>query len=139
MAKRKGIMATVARRPSHRPSKLPGKKGKLLPGPTANPVTSLLLADIAVRAGSYLARRGIEKGLLPNRDGKPTARQIAKNRTLGQTVMSWALARVATRSVPGAIVVGGAALAKTLIDRRTSRRKRASEDDAGLADQAADE
>ncbi len=139
MSKRKGIMETVARRPSHKPSKPLAKKGKGIPGPTENPATNFLLADIAIRAGGYLARRGIQKGLLSNRYGKVTARQIVQNKTLSQTVISWALARIATRSVPGALVVGGGALAKTLLDRRKTRRKQAREGDAKLLEQAADE
>ncbi len=139
MAKRKGIMETVARRPSHKLSKPLANRGKGIPGPTENPATNFLLADIAIRAGSYLARRGVEKGLLSNRYGKVTARQIVQNKTLGQTAISWALARIATRSVPGAIVVGGGALAKALLDRRKTRRKQAREGDAELLEQAADE
>lgn len=136
MAKRRSIMETVARRPAHRPSKLLPKNSDGIPGPTDNPATNFIMADIAIRAGTYLARRGVEKGLLANRYGKLTAKQIVQNKTLGQSLLSFALARVATRSVPGAILVGGGALAKTLLDRRKNRRQAKAEGDAKLLEQA---
>ena len=39
-----------------------------------------------------------------------------------QTLIGTAVARIATRSVPGAIMVGGGLLAKTLYDRRQDKR-----------------
>ncbi|MFX8370036.1 hypothetical protein ABTL62_19460, partial [Acinetobacter baumannii] len=47
--------------------------------------------------------------------------KIIKGRTIGHTLVGTALARVATGSVPGAIVVGGGLLAKTLYDRKRAR------------------
>lgn len=139
MARRKGIMETVARRPAHRPKKLLPSKSDGIPGPSENPATNFLLADIAIRAGSYLARRGVEKGLLANRYGKHTAGKIVQNKTLGQSLASLLLARVATRSVPGALIVGGGAVAKALLDRRKSRRAAQREGDAKLLDQATED
>lgn len=139
MARRKGIMETVARRPAHRPRKLLPKRSDGIPGPSENPATNFLLADIAIRAGSYLARRGVEKGLLANRYGKHTAGKIVQNKTLGQSLVSLLLARVATRSVAGALIVGGGAVAKALFDRRKSRRAAQQEGDAKLLDQATGE
>ena len=136
MAKRSGLFAEVARRPSRKASRILPKKSDGIPGPSENPATNFILADIAIRAGTYLARRGVEKGLLANRYGKDTAKKIVQNKTLGQTLISFALARLATRSVPGAIVVGGGALAKTLLDRRKSRRRAEAEGDRQLIEQA---
>lgn len=136
MSKRKGLFASTARRPSHRPSRLAKAKSEGIPGPSDSPATNFILADIAIRAGSYLARRSVEKGLLSNRYGKDAARNIVQNKTLGQTLISLALARVATRSVPGAVLVGGGAVAKALLDRRRGRRKARAEGDAKLLDQA---
>lgn len=138
MAKGKGLMGKLARRPAHRPKKILPKKTDGIPGPTDNPATNFIMADIAIRAGSYLARRGVEKGLLANRYGKHTAGKIVQNKTLGQSLVSFALARIATKSVPGAIVVGGGALAKSLYDRRKSRRQEKAEGDAKLLNQAKD-
>jgi hypothetical protein len=141
MAKRrsKGLFARTARRPSHRANKLLPKKSDGIPGPTENPATNYLMADMAIRAGSYLARRGVEKRLLANRYGKSTAKDIVQNKTFKQTAFSWVLARIATKSVPGAIVVGTGALAKTLLDRRKNRHRSKAEGDAELLDQARDE
>lgn len=83
-----------------------------------NPMTTVLLADIALRAGGALLRRGVETGILGQKFGQKKAGDIVKGRSLTQTLVGTALARVATRSVPGAIVVGGGLLAKTLYDRR---------------------
>jgi hypothetical protein len=47
------------------------------------------------------------------------------------------VARVATRSVPGALLVGGGLLAKTLYDRSISRRKARRRGDKTLALQEA--
>lgn len=49
------------------------------------------------------------------------AKAIVKGRSMTQTMIGTALARLATRSVPGALVVGGGLLAKTLYDRRRGR------------------
>jgi len=138
MAKRKGLFAEIARRPSHKPSRAvkQADKAPAVPGPTENPATNLIMADIAIRAGTYLARRGVEKGLLTGRYGKQTAHDIVKNRSLKQSLTSFVLASVATRSLPGAVLVGGGALAKTLLDRRKSRRRAKIEGDRKLLDQA---
>lgn len=134
--RRRGLYASTARRPSHKASKLLPKKGDGIPGPTENPATNFLMADMAIRAGSYLARRSVEKGLLANRYGKSTAKDIVANKTFKQTAFSWVLARIATKSVPGAIVVGTGAIAKTLLDRRKSRRRAKAEGDQELLEQA---
>lgn len=86
-------------------------------GPSPNPRTNLVIADVALRSGSMLARRAVERALLGSRYAPRKARAILKGRTLGETLLHTAIAKVATRSVPGMIVVGGALLAKTLYDR----------------------
>lgn len=136
MAKRKGMFEQLARRPSRKASRVLPAKSEGIPGPSDNPATNFLLADVAIRAGSYLARRGVEKNLLASRYGKDTAHGIVLNKTLGQSLISFALARLATRSVPGAVLVGGGALAKSLLDRRKSRLHQKIEGDAKLIDQA---
>ncbi|QKG70484.1 hypothetical protein [Erythrobacter mangrovi] len=99
--------------------------------PSEDPVSSLILADAAIRAGTYIVRRTVEKGLLRGRYGSEAAREVLANKTLGQTVLSFGLAKLATRSLPGAVIVGGGAVAKTLYDRRKARRTK--------GEQAADE
>ncbi|MEL0252852.1 MAG: hypothetical protein VW935_13030 [Novosphingobium sp.] len=109
------------------------KKGKKLanaakdaagtvPAPSPNPMTNLILADIALRTGSLLLRRGVEKGLIASKMGSKRAGRLIEGRSMVQTLVGASIARLATRSVPGAIVVGGGLLAKTLYDRKRSRK-----------------
>ncbi|WP_251567077.1 hypothetical protein [Erythrobacter sp. 3-20A1M] len=96
-----------------------------VPGPSPNPATNLIMADIAMRAGTRLMKNAVQKGFLSGRYGRQTASEIVENRSVAQTLASVALAKVATRSLPGALVVGGGMLAKTLFDRRRARRGQA--------------
>lgn len=96
-----------------------------VPPPSPNPMTTVLLADIALRAGGALLRRGVETGILGQKFGQKKAGNLVKGRSMTQTLVGTALARVATRSVPGAIVVGGGLLAKTLYDRRHAASQKA--------------
>ncbi|GAA0272992.1 hypothetical protein GCM10009127_11770 [Alteraurantiacibacter aestuarii] len=93
-----------------------------VPGLTANPATNLLMADIVMRAGSYVLRRFVERSFLKGRYGTDAARQIVRNKSLSSTLTSVVIARVATRSVPGAALVGTGILAKTLYERGKRRR-----------------
>jgi len=80
----------------------------------ATSVATIVLADVALRAGSALVRRGIEHGLL---HGKPApGGRVVHGLTVKETVVGTVLAAVARRSVPGAILVGGGLIAKMLID-----------------------
>lgn len=96
-----------------------GKTGENDP---IRPITTIILADVALRAGGALLRRGVEQGILGQQVGKKKARRVVKARGMGSTLLATAAARIATRSVPGAIVVGGGMLAKTLYDLRRSRK-----------------
>ena len=75
-----------------------------------------LIAQIARKNGGKLLNTAIDT-LLPVGQDQPAAR---KKTLLGGIVGAVAV-RVATRSVPGAIVVGGAMLAKRLYDRRQAK------------------
>ena len=90
-------------------------------GPSPNAKTNLLLADVALRGSGLLVRRGLERGLLGKRYAPDKARKIIKGRSLGETLVGAVVSRLAMRSVPGAILVGGGLLAKTLYDRRKGR------------------
>jgi hypothetical protein len=98
---------------------------KAAPMPSPVPRTNLILADILLRGGNRLLRRGVERSLLSAKYSSGKAEKLMKNRSIVGTLASTALARVATRSVPGAIIVGGGLLAKTLYDRRQARRAEA--------------
>jgi hypothetical protein len=104
-------------------------------GPSPNPATNLILADIALRGGGRLLRNAVERTLLGVKypDGK--ARDIVKGRTMVQTLVGTAVARLATRSIPGALIVGGGLLAKTLYDRSKDHREARAEGEADIAEQ----
>lgn len=87
-------------------------------GPSPNPMTNIIIADIALRGGGRLMRNAIEKGLLGVKYAPDKAGKLVSGRSMASTLIATAVARVATRSVPGAILVGGGLLAKTLYDRR---------------------
>ena len=108
-----------------------------VPGPSPNPATNVLIAEILVRSAGRLARRTMEKGLLKARFEQDQAVAIVEGRGLAHTMVSTTVARVATRSVPGALLVGGGLIAKTLFDRSISRRKARRRGNKALAEQAA--
>lgn len=121
-------MAFLRKRP--KPARLAAEKteaaetaatpGVLAPSP--NPATNLLLADIALRGGGALLKRAVEAGLLGAvGKGTGTVKGTVKGSSLGRNLVGTMLVRVATRSVPGALIVGGGLLAKTLYDRKRSR------------------
>ena len=91
-------------------------------GPSPNPMTNLLIADLALRGGGQLLRHAIERTVLGAKFSPDKAKNVIAGRSMFQTLIGTAVARIATRSVPGAIVVGGGLLAKTLYDRRQDRR-----------------
>lgn len=88
-----------------------------VPGVSSNPMTNLIIADVALRGGGRLLRHAIERVVLGAKYSPDKAKDIVKGRSMGQTLLGTAVARVATRSIPGAILVGGGLLAKTLYDR----------------------
>ena len=112
-----------------------GKTGNV-PGPTENPATNLMLADVVMRMGSYVLRGGVEKAFLRKRYDKETARDIKDNRPIWLTLSSIAVAKFATRSVPGAAIVGTGILGKVLYDHSKARRSQKREGDAQLIKQA---
>lgn len=88
--------------------------------PTVSPIVTLIVADLAVRAGEKLVRRGVERGLL---DGKPAkTSRVIRGPTFKETILGTVAAEVARRSVPGAILVGGGLIAKVLRDRRLAKK-----------------
>ena len=102
-----------------------------------NPMTTLILTDLLLRGGGQILRHAVEAALLSTKYDKSKARKIIKGRSLTQTIVSTAVARIATRSVPGAILVGGASLAKLLYDRRRGKRAAQIEGAQDVAEQAA--
>lgn len=109
-----------------------GADNNQVPGPSPNPITNLMIHDVLLRAGGRLLRTTIEKGLLANRYGRHSATKMVDNRSVTQALAGYAVSRLATRSVPGAVLVGGSLLAKTLFDRSQSRRKATRKGDKSL-------
>ena len=108
------------------------------PGPSPDAATNLVLADILIRAGGTIVRRAVERNLLKGRFGKDTAQDIIANRKARQTLAAAAAAQLATRSVPGAAVVGAGIGLKLLLDLSNRRRARLR-GQRKLVDQAKDE
>lgn len=84
---------------------------------------SRLIARIARTGGARLIDLTVGKAL-----PQPPA---PRKGGIGGKIVGAALVRIATRSVPGAILVGGGLLAKTLYDRRKRIEADHSEADRG--------
>ena len=112
-------------------------RGEAVPGLSPNPAANLIMANAIVRTGSILLRRAVDKRMLRGRYGKDTAEAAAENQGLGSTLTALALAKMASRSTSGAIMVGSGMLAKTLYDRRQAKKARAK-GDAQILEDAAD-
>ncbi len=96
-------------------------KPNALPGPSTNPATNLLIADIALRGVGRILRNSVQKSVLRTRYDNRKASDIVDNRSIVTTLAIYGVTKIATRSVPGALLVGGGLLAKTLYDRGKSR------------------
>ena len=120
------MATTPSKSPLAKRRKLPptarqaARKG--LPGPSTDPATNLLLADIALRGATMIARLAIEKALLRNRYDPGTATAIIARRGIGKRLLALGVSRLAARSLPGALVVGGGMAGKVMLDRARARR-----------------
>ena len=99
-----------------------------LPGLSPNPSTNRFVTDVALRGAARMARGMAEKAITPSRTDPKTGKQIIDERSIFQTLVTVAIARVATRSVPGAVIVGGGIIAKALYDRGKQRREAREEE-----------
>ncbi len=100
------------------------------------PVSRAILAGFAMRTGSALLKRSVDRGILgaapealkaaAKAAGAKAAMAAKPNKRvgLGARILTAAATRIATRSVPGAIIVGGALLAKTLHAKRLESRRK---------------
>ena len=87
--------------------------------PKRHPLLRLLTADLVLRAGSYALRRAVSKGLVR---GKAAA-VVPDHKPSASTRMLTAVASaVATRSVPGAVLVGSGIVVHALYKRGKARR-----------------
>lgn len=94
-----------------------------MPGPSTNPATNMLIADIALRSAGRIVRNSMEKGMLRAGFEREQAREIVDGRTMLSSLILYGASKFATRSVPGALLVGGGLLAKTLYDRGMTKRE----------------
>lgn len=111
-----------------------------------------IIARIALRTGNSLLKQGVDRGILGQAPAKlktaakalgkaagnaaakapaqapdaKIAKQAKPKRSIGTKLVSAVATRIATRvatsSVPGAIVIGGALLAKSLYDRKRAKK-----------------
>jgi hypothetical protein len=102
-------------------------------------MANLIIADLVLRAGTRLARHALERAALGTKHSPAKAREIVKNRTMVQTLVGTAVARIATKSVPGALLVGGGLLAKALYDRRRSPAVAEAGDKTAIGEQGEEE
>lgn len=123
-------------RSARRAARKAGRAVAEVPGPSTNPATNLLILDVVMRGASLIAGRLIEKGTLRTRYTAEKAADIVKGRSMAQTLIATGAARIATRSVPGLLLVAGGLFAKAAFDRSQSRRKARREGDRALAEQA---
>ena len=86
-----------------------------------------IIADLALREGTALARRTLEKRLALDGYSNKRIRKIVERKGFGRNVAAVAIARLATRSVPGALVVASGLVAKALFDLLRGRRDAANE------------
>ncbi len=119
------------------PESPPAEAASDSPPDPVGPLTRTILAGIAMRTGSELLKRGVDRGILgiaPEvqkdaarsagaKAAETAAAKAPKRKSrFGAGLLAAAATRIATRSVPGAIVVGGVLLAKTLHERRRNRK-----------------
>ena len=105
-------------------------------GPSTNPATNLIIHDIALRSAGRLSRMAVEKAVLGKQYGTKFAKEAVENRSMLQTLAAYGVTKVATRSVPGALVVGTGLALKVQFDRSQSKRKARREGDRSLRRQA---
>jgi hypothetical protein len=86
------------------------------------PLDNSVIAQMAREHGPRLIEQAI-KVLVAGAvvQDEVSAEQQAKKPSLGRRIASAALVRVATRSVPGAIIVSGGLIAKALHDRHKAK------------------
>ncbi len=128
----------VGRKVAETGRKLNGRADNDVWGPSPNPATNLIVQDLILRAAGRLTRTSLEKGLLRRRYGGEHAKKIIENRSLVQTLLAYGATKYATRSIPGALLVGSAVLGKTIFDRAIDKRRARRAGDEQLAEQAED-
>ena len=91
-----------------------------------------LIARIARQGGGKLLDAVVTR-LFPDKPEEDEKKKKDTTRAITGVIAGAALTRVASRSVPGAIVVGGGILAKRLYDRRKAKLAETSSPPAELS------
>lgn len=93
--------------------------------PTATEAAlTLIAANLAMKTGTSLLRGTIERAILRGRFGDNAAERILKEKTVKGSSVASRAAKIATRSKPGAAIVGAGLFAKLLFDKAGARRQR---------------
>ena len=79
------------------------EKPDALPGPSTNPATNLLIADIVMRGVSRAVRKSLHKSVLRTGYSRDKAKEIVEDRSVVRTLALYGATRFATRSTPGAL------------------------------------
>lgn len=97
--------------------------------PKRHPLLRLLTADLVLRAGSFALRRAVKKGLVRGKvaDVVPDHKPSPSTR-----VLTAAASTLATRSVPGALLVGSGMVVHALYKRGKARRAERLPDATGV-------
>jgi len=91
-------------------------------GLRANPIVRLLLADVVVRNAARLLRNPAAQRFIAGKLGMAKSDVPAPNPGLPQRLAAMAVMRLATRSLPGAALVGAGWLTHNLYKRGKARR-----------------
>ncbi|MEN9682448.1 MAG: hypothetical protein RIQ99_1735 [Pseudomonadota bacterium] len=81
-----------------------------------------ILAEIMRSGGNRLLNRAIDKVLPVTVAAESGAADVPAKKTMLGRIAGAAALRLATRSVPGAIVIGGSLIAKRLYEQRHAKR-----------------
>jgi len=84
---------------------------------------NLVVSEIILRSYGRFTRHNLEQAVARRHFDPAKAKAIVENRGIMHKVAAYGITKLATRSVPGALLVGGGLLAKALFDRGAARRK----------------
>lgn len=111
--RRKAEASDSATQPQPQPQETPRKRSVLL---------RVLTADLVLRAGGYVLRRAVSKGVLRGQPAQTAERATDRHDDITTRVVTAAATAIATRSVPGALLVGTGMAIHALYKRGKARR-----------------
>ena len=78
---------------------------------------------LIAKGARYLGKKAAEKALVSSSTGRRITEEIVQNSALTNSIITYGITKIATKSVPGALLVSGGLIAKSLYDRSEKRRK----------------